>query len=187
MTVTRRNLDGSLTQVNCPQAVAVAVYNRYMGRVDFSDQMKRYYAYDRKSRCWWLRLFYHLIDICVVNAYILYCKFNGLKWHPPLQYKPVKKLEFRMQLVDSLVNHFTNRKLVGPTVTPVVSLVPSGHKVVDLCPLGIHAGRCEFCSIGHHKAAGKRKETQFVSPRCMKRLCLVGCWTKFHAKYLPTN
>ena len=97
-------------------------------------------------------------------AYKLYCKCYGLNRHPPLKYKPVKKLEFHMQLVDSLVNHFTNRKLVGPTVTPVVSLVPNGHKVVDLRPLRIHAGRCEFCSTGPHKTAGKRKKTQFSRP-----------------------
>ena len=146
VTVNRRNPDGTSEQVTCPYAVAE--YNRYMGGVDLSDQLKKYYSYDRKSKRWWLRLFYHLLDLCVVNVYILCVKCYRLNWHPPLKYKCMSQLDFRTQLIDHLVNHFTCRKLRGPPITPVVSLVPSGNKIADIRPLGIRAGWCELCSVG---------------------------------------
>jgi len=146
VTVNRRNPDGTSEQVTCPYAVAE--YNRHVGWVDLSDQLKKYYSYDRKSKRWWLRLFYHLLDLCVVNVYILCVKCYRLNWHPPLKYKCMSQLDFRTQLTDRLVNHFTCRKLCGPPITPVVSLVPSGNKIADIRPLGIRAGWCELCSVG---------------------------------------
>jgi len=171
--VQRKNPDGSKAQVSCP--TAVASYNRHMGGVDLLDQLKCYYCYDKKSKRWWMRLFFHLVDIAVVNSYILYRHCSRHHWHPPLKYKPYDQLSFRTQLIDQLVNHFTCRKTTGPVVTPVVSLVPSGHKIVDLREHGICAGRCEFCSVGPHKTAGKRKKTQYGCPKCQKRLCPVNC------------
>lgn len=183
--IARKNPDGSYVQVKCPDIVAQ--YNCHMGGVDLLDQLKSYYCYDRKSKRWWLRLFFHLLDLCVVNAFILYKHCYNINFHPPLVYRPKKQLAFRTELIDQLVNHFTCRRQSGPVATPVVSLVPSGHKIVDLRPLGIKPGRCEFCTIGPHSKSRKRKETQFGCPKCMKRLCPVGCWTNFHAKHLPRS
>ena len=182
-TVSRKNPDGSCVQVKCPDIVSQ--YNRHMGGVDLLDQLKCYYCYDRKSKRWWLRLFFHLLDLCVVNAFILYKHCYNINFHPPLVYHPKTQLVFRTELIDQLVNHFTSRRQTGPVCTPVVSLVPSGHKIVDLRPHGIKPGRCEFCTAGPHRRGTKRKETQFGCPKCMKRLCPVGCWTNFHAKHLP--
>ena len=185
LSVKRKNQDGSTTEVKCP--TSVAEYNRYMGGVDLHDQLKCYYSYDRKSKRWWMRLFFHLLDIAVVNAYILYRHCYKLHWHPPLKFKPDKQLAFRTEIIDQLVNHFTCRKQTGPVVTPIVSLVPSGHDITDLRPHGICAGRCEFCSVGLYKTSGKRKETQYGCPKCKKRLCPVTCWAEFHKNYVPDN
>lgn len=181
--VSRKNSDGSVTQVRCPNLITE--YNSNMGGVDLLDQLKSYYCYNRKSKRWWIRLFYHLIDLCVVNSYILYRRCYNINVHPPMVYKPLSQLQFRLKLIDKLVNHFTCRKQTGPVVTPIVSLIPSGHKVQDLRPFGICKGRCEFCSIGQHRKPNKRKETMFGCSKCMKRLCPVGCWTDFHSKHLP--
>jgi len=171
--VKRKNPDGSSVQISCPNIVAE--YNRHMGGVDLLDQLKCYYSGDRKSRRWWMRLFFHLLDLCVINSFILYKHCYRINFHPPLVYRPQTQLSFRTALIDQVVNHFTCRKMVGPVVTPVVSLVPSGHKITDLRPLGIKPGRCEMCSFGPNKQGKRRRETQFGCPKCKKRLCPVGC------------
>jgi len=158
-----------------------------MGGVDLHDQLKCYYCYDHKSKRWWIRLFFHLLDISVVNVYILYRHCYKLHWPPPLKFKPDNQLAFRTEIIDQLVNHFTCRKQTRPVVTPVVSLVPSGHEITDLRPHGICAGRCEFCSVGPHKTSGKCKETQYSCPKCWKLLCLVTCSAEFHKKHVPDN
>jgi len=180
--VRRKNKDGSVSLVNCP--TIVADYNRYMGGVDLNDQLKSYYQYNRKSRRWWLRLFFHLLDVTVVNAYILYLQVYRIHCHPPQKYRPIDQLSFRCRLIDQLVDHFSCRKEKGRVSKTVVSLVPSGHNIVDLRQYGVPSGRCEYCSIGKYKYR-KRKETQFGCRKCNKRLCPTGCWTDFHKKHLP--
>lgn len=44
-----------------------------MGGVDHADRLRALYDIDRKSRKWWHRLFFGLIDIMFVNSYVVYC------------------------------------------------------------------------------------------------------------------
>lgn len=68
-TVNRKNVDGTVVQVSCPNLVKQ--YNSHMGSVDRSDQLKGYYNVDQKSKRWWLRRFLHFMDLAVTNAYKL--------------------------------------------------------------------------------------------------------------------
>ena len=52
----------------------VKVYQILMKGVDISNQLISYYEIDIRMKKWWKRLFNHLIDIAVVNSYILYNK-----------------------------------------------------------------------------------------------------------------
>ena len=80
--VNRKNADRSIVQVPCPNIVSC--YNRYMGGVDLVDQLKGYYGIDRKSKRWWIRLFFHFVDLAVTNAYILYIHSYRYYTHPPM-------------------------------------------------------------------------------------------------------
>ena len=79
------------------QQVAVAVdYNKHMGGVDRSDQLRSYYSTARKSNIWWRQLLYFLLDIAMTNAYIC-AKF----------YRPnLTHLDFTMEVVDGLINGY---------------------------------------------------------------------------------
>ena len=80
-----------------------------MGGVDLSEQLKKLYGIDCKSRRWHIRPFHHFFDICVVNSYVLYlwkCKENHLS--------VMTQLEFRFKLVKELVGNFSCRKRSGP-------------------------------------------------------------------------
>jgi len=43
-----------------------------MGRVDQADQLLSHYGFGHRSVKWWRRAFLFLLDLAVLNSYILY-------------------------------------------------------------------------------------------------------------------
>lgn len=74
-TVQRTSKNGSKSDVTCP--TLVKDYNAFMGGVDHADRLRALYCVDRKSKKWWLRIFWGLLDIVFVNAYVVYCQIFG--------------------------------------------------------------------------------------------------------------
>ncbi|XP_046681368.1 piggyBac transposable element-derived protein 4-like [Homalodisca vitripennis] len=60
------------TKVDVPSTTLVSDYNKHMGYVDKADQLKKCYQIDRRSRKWWHRIFFHFLDVCIVNSYIMF-------------------------------------------------------------------------------------------------------------------
>jgi hypothetical protein len=74
--VKRKNRDGTSSIIPCP--TAVAEYNSIMGGVDRFDQRRERYAIGRRSLKWWHRLLYFLIDLAIVNSFIMWnCNNDG--------------------------------------------------------------------------------------------------------------
>lgn len=70
--VDRTMKDGSRLSISCPNPIKDN--NKYMGGVDHADRLRALYNVDRKSKKWWLRIFWGLLDITFVNAYVIYCQ-----------------------------------------------------------------------------------------------------------------
>lgn len=77
--------------VKCP--AIIKEYNRHMGGVDLLDSMIGRYRIKMKSRKWYHRLTYHLIDLCVINAWFLHHRKGG----------KLKLLNFRKELAATLL------------------------------------------------------------------------------------
>ena len=43
-----------------------------MGGVDKADQLLSYYPFSHRTVKWWKRAFFHLLDVALVNSYIMY-------------------------------------------------------------------------------------------------------------------
>ena len=55
----------------CP--TCIADYNNFMGGVDLADQNLSYYSLtQRKTIKWWKKVFWRLIDLCIVNGWIIF-------------------------------------------------------------------------------------------------------------------
>lgn len=72
-------------------------YNKSMNGVDRADQYTVYYAFVRKSRKWWRKLYFWLYEVTTVNSYILY------KLSVP---SPVTHLQFRQSVVNALASRY---------------------------------------------------------------------------------
>ena len=69
---TRQHLD-----VPCPEIVKV--YNRHMGGVDLMDANLARYKIIFKSRKWYIRIFFHLLDMLLANSWILWKRVKEAK------------------------------------------------------------------------------------------------------------
>jgi hypothetical protein len=56
---------------NAIKPAIVADYNRHMGHVDNTDRMANSYTAGRRTWKWTKKLFFHLLDLAIVNSYIL--------------------------------------------------------------------------------------------------------------------
>lgn len=89
LSVNRRQKDESILPVTCPEMVKG--YNNHMGCVDKANMIKSFYELRRKSKKWWHRIFWHFMDVTVVNSFIIFPNSSlSLK-------------EYRLIVVDQLV------------------------------------------------------------------------------------
>ncbi|CAG5013226.1 unnamed protein product [Parnassius apollo] len=57
-------------KINCPYIIKE--YNAHMGGVDLMDSFIGRYRISMRSRKWYLRIFYHLLDMTVLNSWLTY-------------------------------------------------------------------------------------------------------------------
>ena len=69
-----------------------------MGGVDKNDQLKSYYSIICRSKKWWPRISFELMDRCIVNSFLL-------KSESPNHAHGTMKL-FRIELVKLLIGEF---------------------------------------------------------------------------------
>jgi hypothetical protein len=61
---------GDKADLQCPESIID--YNKHMGGVDRADQRKESYSLDRKSKRFWLRIFFNFLNVALSNSFILF-------------------------------------------------------------------------------------------------------------------
>lgn len=179
-TVTRRKktADGNMENIVINRPPAITQYSKFMGGVDLSDQNRSYYpVQSRRNVKWWKYIFYFLLDISIVNAWVLMKKVStGCT---------ISHLEFRLALAKGLIGTFSARKKLGrPTTGPVLANVE--HQQVELLPTS-KGKQCKNCQLKRkrEKAAnreGKRpRESRFGCGLCNVVLCNSPCFKEWHS------
>lgn len=102
--------------IDCPNIIKQ--YNMHMGGVDLTDSLIGRYRIKIKSRKWYMRIFYHLIDITVVNSWLLYKKISSVRKEIPMSL-----CDFRIDIAESLCR--SGVVLLRPRGRPVSSPVQS--------------------------------------------------------------
>ena len=51
---------------------AIAEYNKFMGLVDLCDMLLELYRIDFKSKKWYIKIFFYVLDLATVNSLLLY-------------------------------------------------------------------------------------------------------------------
>ena len=155
-----RAVDGEVEVVQKPKVIED--YNTHMGGVDKCDQLVLYYGYAHRSRKWWKKVFFHLLDVSIVNANILYNMIAE---------KPLPQLDFRLSLVAGLLDGHkrpVDRRHIAPTTILPMRLSECGfpEPIPKDTPYG---GRpqCEVCKAKEKKDHKHSTNVTFVKLLCM--------------------
>jgi len=79
---------------NAIKPAVVADYNRHMGHVDNADRMANSCMASRRTWKWTKKLFFHLLDLAIVNSYILLSSCGG---------KKISHRDFRLTLIREML------------------------------------------------------------------------------------
>ncbi|CAG5026014.1 unnamed protein product [Parnassius apollo] len=156
----------------------LAEYNKYMSGIDRQDQMLSYYPCERKTLRWYKKLFVHILQMQVLNAYIIYNRYSG---------KNLNMYDFRMALSEEL--------LPPVCVETVQTSRRNGHKLTKIdatttenksdgpglvrLTTRIKRKVCRYCSISKKI----RKQTTFHCTLCdgQPGFCNQECFDSFEA------
>ncbi|XP_045452948.1 piggyBac transposable element-derived protein 4-like [Melitaea cinxia] len=180
----RKQKDGTKKAFQCP--LAVLQYTERMGGVDRFDHLRSTYEVSRRSKKWWLRLFYFCVDLCIVNSFLLYTTNKRV-------HNPLSQLHFRLSLARGLINGYTSRKRSlesepqylkkKPKMSTNIQKKIGVDEDIRLSNVGIHRHekietwrRCRMCST---KTNNKRSKIQCST--CKVALCVVPCFDLFHS------
>lgn len=62
----------SKARISVEMPFCISEYRNFMGGVDFNDRMVAHYPHGFKSKKWYLRIFFHFLNVALVNAWICY-------------------------------------------------------------------------------------------------------------------
>jgi hypothetical protein len=150
-------------------------YNQNMGAVDRSDLMLSYVECARKTMKWYRKLFFHLVDLTVLNSYYAWQVVTGEKKSLP---------QFQLQLCRQLIQKYgticdsTTAGRRSSQEDPV--RLVGQHFPTKLLPTPKNPNptrKCKQCS----KSGGKRKESRYECSSCKVTLCIEPCFTTFHS------
>uniref|UniRef100_A0A0A9W0B8 PiggyBac transposable element-derived protein 4 n=3 Tax=Lygus hesperus TaxID=30085 RepID=A0A0A9W0B8_LYGHE len=149
----------------------VVQYNKCMGGIDRLDQLLSYYILHKRTLRWYKKLAFHIIELMLLNAYLLYRRFS-------LSPKKVSLHYFRLAIVQYLCGEGPS-----PSSTNLPSrsqqLINSKHFPAIHESAGSRKKRirCRECS--------KTKVAKHVSTFCpgcedQPGLCIQDCFLNYH-------
>ena len=153
----------------CIKPQVVNEYNQSMNGVDKAEQYTVYYSI-QKSKKWWRKLFFWLLEVTIVNSYILY------KISTP---SPSTHLQYRRSITNALATRYLSlappRPLAGrPSTRHRPDPSRFNHRQQHYLGRREESLRCAVCSLRHR--------TIYYCKNCPSKpaLCPVPCFKQYH-------
>lgn len=173
------------TVVNIPCPNIILEYNKHMGGVDLMDGLIGRYHIRVKTWKWTIRIFYHILDVAMVNAYVLYHRVHAKE--------RIELPVFRSMVAESLCCRTSLKRSVGRprSDTPPQSKKPKRSytpqddlrydRIDHWCIFRDRTGKKQC------KNPGCTSETQAFCTKCKLSLCNSPAKTCFYDFHNPKN
>ncbi|XP_054277771.1 piggyBac transposable element-derived protein 4-like [Macrosteles quadrilineatus] len=176
MQLVKRREKGRKEDEIVSKPVVVCDYNERMGGVDTADHYISSYMFVRKSKVWWRKLWFWLMEVCVVNSLLLYNMDLQNKGKTPIDSK-----RFREMLITELVSGVRN-KSYSQRGRPSSA---DQEDRLDKKPHFIYANEksnSKDCAVCSNRKAGQRRETVYFCATCARKPGLHPgqCFERYH-------
>ncbi|GFS74337.1 piggyBac transposable element-derived protein 4 [Trichonephila clavipes] len=152
----------TLCNDRCEKPGLVTSYNTNMGFVDLSDRMANSYTFGRKTLKWTKKLFFHLLDLTVLNAFILYKIKTG---------NNICHKIFRLNLIRQLLQNENIETIITSPERNARNNRPENKHWPECKKV---QRRCAMC-----KSKGMTRRTSVSCKLCNVGLC-VNCFEEYH-------
>ena len=174
--------DGKFERVEVTQPLAVHYYNQHMNGVDRSDQMLSNHNVRQKCYRWWKVLFFHLIDIAIVNSFLLFQQYRAQ--NPEVEalhrMKSYSIANFREALVRQICNW---SEYDNPPAYVRKTPGPGQFETVHMPQVSEYKRNCTVC---YKEGRGELKVVTYcAAPQCQKYLHITSnrnCFETWHSK-----
>ena len=128
----------------------------------------------RKTRKWYKKIFFYIIDLSVLNSYIL---FKTMK-HQNFQLS-----KFKLEIIRDLISKYgSKRSHIGRSLSAHPLRLTARH-FPSLIPPNeskqTPQRRCYVCSNTERRAK-ERRDTRYQCTECDVGLCITDCFKDFH-------
>ena len=149
-------------------------YNQHLGYANSSDHMANSYSMSLRTFKWTTKLFFHLLDLTVLNIWILFSSCGAKYTH----------CDVRLLLVRYLIEEAGKSqdcptpRLVGrPSADATNVVLLKSHHNQHWPAKSSTQLHCHLCS-----SRGQRKGTVYKCARCDMGLCVVPCFAEYHTR-----
>ena len=180
--VTRNaKVDGQYQAIAVKQPKCVADYNGSMGGVDVFDQLIATHRVLRKSKKYWKSIFLDLLDVCAVNAYILFEQWRAKNRGLINRRQNYRHADFRGNLIRQLAGLDTDAS------PPSRQYRPNVPKDIPAAQLHLPKARkdkknCKNC----REMDGKQRQCVTYCATCGVHLHITSdrdCFEEYHLRH----
>lgn len=121
---------------------------------------------------WWKRVLYHLLDLSLANANILYNRASQ---------KPMNHMDFRLSVAKALLEgHVATYQQRNSSTSSDLPLRLNSRCFLEQIPKETQYGGLHQCVVC--RSRGRRSQTRYRCKNCLVALHVEGCFELFHTK-----
>ena len=179
-----RPVFGPSPRKDLPIPVAIDAYNHYMGGVDIANQYRAAFTIlQHQSNCYWKPLFHWLLDIALVNSYLLAKAIQGLVIEKPKLRRHHRR--FQETLAKALMTYHEaseHNQVLRPNRAYCAYCRKNQNWKPK--PQGARAFGTNITNIRGGSGCHWGSKTQWGCDTCNISLCKIGdCWRLWHEKF----
>lgn len=156
------------------------LYNQSMGGVDRADQLLAFHRNDLKTKKWYKRVIFHLLDLALVNSRLLYRATKG----SPMQLAHYKlQIALGLMKAEQAIENIEEQRVFGCTrLSNRASDIPGAvrYDCINQMPIKIAQPNAQRCKMPECK-----RKTRMQCKKCQVYLCIeedgpTNCFERFH-------